>query len=76
MLNYVQNCINSENAKGFQGNFHNAEVYYSLCRLQNDKTLGIDGIMKEFILAFWDGFFDMILDIIYDDWNTNKLDSI
>ncbi|MCO5562991.1 hypothetical protein L7F22_016627 [Adiantum nelumboides] len=60
LLDIVDPCIEQTDARRLEAPFEEAEVKYALSKLGNEKTPGICGISKEFVVAFWDELKDII----------------
>lgn len=73
IMQYVAPVVSSSNAKRLEGLFAKDEIYYALTHLQNDKTHGLDGLFKQFIIHFWDLLQEWILDIINHAWASQTL---
>ena len=61
MLQYVDSCIDKVNSNRLDGPFDLLELCYALSQLGTDKTPGVDGLSKEFIMKFWDVIYDLVL---------------
>ncbi|MCO5562643.1 hypothetical protein L7F22_016271 [Adiantum nelumboides] len=64
LLDIVDSCIEQTDARTLEEPFEEAEIKYALSKLGNEKTLGICGMSKEFVLAFWNDMKDIILSLI------------
>lgn len=68
MLQYVDSCIDNTTSKRLEGPFEKEEIHYALQHLGNEKTPGLDGLSKEFIMAFWEELSEVIMVIINEIW--------
>ena len=73
ILQYVDKVISPANADRMESLFTMEEITYALRQLQNDKTPGIDGLTKEFMLQFWDQLKGWVLDIVNQAWISQSL---
>lgn len=53
--------------------FTKSELFFALQKLGNDKTPGLDGLSKEFMLAFWEQLEDLVLNVINYSWQSGNL---
>ncbi|MCO5556777.1 hypothetical protein L7F22_010330 [Adiantum nelumboides] len=74
LLYTVDPCIEQTNARRLEAPFEEAEVHYALSKLGNEKTHGICGISKEFVMAFWNELKDIILFLLNSSWSTQYMD--
>lgn len=73
ILQYVDTVVSEANANRLESPFSKEEVLYALKQLQNEKTPGIDGFSKEFMLQFWEWLGPWVLEIINTAWATQSL---
>ncbi|MCO5581369.1 hypothetical protein L7F22_035251 [Adiantum nelumboides] len=74
LLDNVDSCIEQTDARRLEATFKEAEIKYALSKLGNEKTPGIFGISKEFVLAFWNDLKDIILSLINSSWSAQYMD--
>ena len=72
-MQYVDHVVSPSNANRLESLFSKDELLYALKQLQNDKTPGIDGFTKEFMLQFWDLLQDWVVDIVNQAWESQTL---
>ena len=73
ILGYVDTSISVANANRMEGSFTKEELFYALSHLQNEKTPGLDGLSKEFMIQFWEILQDWVVDIINQAWTSQNL---
>ena len=52
IMQYVEHVVSDANAARLEKPFTKDEIFYALKHLKNDKTPGLDGLSKEFMLQF------------------------
>ena len=68
IMQYVDNVVSPSNADRLETLFTKDELFYALKQLQNDKTPGLDGLSKEFMIQFWDLLQDWVVDMVNHAW--------
>ena len=49
------------------------ELFYALSHLQNEKTPGLDGLSKEFMIHCWDLLQSWVVEIVNHAWISQTL---
>ena len=73
IMQYVDNVVSSFNAARLELLFFSEELIYALKQLQNDKTPGMDGVTKEFMIQFWDLLHTWVLEMVNHAWESQTL---
>ena len=53
LLHHVPKVINQENFDALENLFTLEELFYALKKLPNEKTPGLNGFNKEFLICYW-----------------------
>ena len=61
------------NAARLESPFSSEDLLYALKQLQNDKTPGMDGLTKEFMIQFWDLLHTWVLEMVNHAWESQTL---
>ncbi|MCO5611301.1 hypothetical protein L7F22_065553 [Adiantum nelumboides] len=76
LLDNVDPCIEQIDARRLEAPFEETQVKYALSKLDNEKTPGICGISKEFVVAFWNDLKDIILSLLNSSWSPPLLNPL
>ncbi|KAH7302406.1 hypothetical protein KP509_23G070900 [Ceratopteris richardii] len=72
-LAYTPQIIDSRTADNCEKSIIEEEVLMALESLKNGKAPGLDGLTKEFVMAFWPSLKTLILDACNEIWSCQKM---
>ncbi|KAH7276962.1 hypothetical protein KP509_39G028200 [Ceratopteris richardii] len=72
-LAYTPKIIDSRTADNCEKSITEEEVLMALQSLKNGKAPGLDGLTKEFVLAFWSSLKTLILEACNEIWSSQKM---
>ncbi|KAH7291617.1 hypothetical protein KP509_29G024700 [Ceratopteris richardii] len=72
-LSYTPCLLDSRKADACEKSISEDEVYMALNSLKNGKAPGLDGITKEFVVAFWPLLKSLVLDVCNEVWRDQSM---
>ncbi|KAH7440578.1 hypothetical protein KP509_03G000300 [Ceratopteris richardii] len=72
-LAYTPHLLDSQMVDSCEKAICEEEVYMALQSLKNGKAPGLDGITKEFVMAFWPLLKNLVLDVCNEIWKDKKM---
>ncbi|KAH7316030.1 hypothetical protein KP509_21G075700 [Ceratopteris richardii] len=72
-LKYIPLTLDFNTAAASEKSISEEEVYMALQSLKNGKAPGIDGITKEFVIAFWPSLKGLILEVCNEIWRDQRM---
>ncbi|KAH7431644.1 hypothetical protein KP509_08G058200 [Ceratopteris richardii] len=72
-LAYTPQLLDSHMAASCEKTISEEEVFMALQSLKNGKAPGLDGIMKEFVMAFWPLLKNLVVDVCNEIWKDQKM---
>ncbi|KAH7283626.1 hypothetical protein KP509_34G016600 [Ceratopteris richardii] len=72
-LVYTPQCLDSRTAAACESSITEEEIFLALGSLKNGKAPGLDGLTKEFILAFWSSLKSLLVDVCNEIWRDQKM---
>ncbi|KAH7441137.1 hypothetical protein KP509_03G026800 [Ceratopteris richardii] len=73
LLAFTPQKLDSHIAAACEKSISEEEVFMALKLLKNGKAPGMDGISKEFVLAFWPSLKDLLLNVCNEIWMQEKM---
>ncbi|KAH6558348.1 hypothetical protein KP509_1Z068400 [Ceratopteris richardii] len=72
-LRHTPRLLDAQMADACEKSMSEEEVFMALKSLKNGKAPGLDGIKKEFVMAFWPLLKNLVLDVCNEIWKDQKM---
>ncbi|KAH7422266.1 hypothetical protein KP509_12G000900 [Ceratopteris richardii] len=72
-LTHTPQCLDSRAAAAYKTSITEEEILLALGSLKNGKAPGLDGLSKEFVLAFWPSLKALLLEVCNEIWRDQKM---